>query len=168
MQIILNNWPTDKLKFLLNAVFGRATLCPPSFMSFASKSWPIFFASVQRFRDFSCLELPGGKLEFVYMQMTLQPFSRTFALSSEFLIVSPFMKKVNRLKTEAMWLGTWRHRTDESSGLTWVRKSKLLGVVFGTVPCEIDNWQSAKINKLEKSLNLWRSLSLSFQGRLPG
>lgn len=72
--------------------------------------------------------------------------------------------KLNRSKTEAMWLGAWRSRTDEPLGLTWVRKMKVLGVFFGTVPVEQDNWQ-IRINKLEKSLNLWKSRSLSLVGK---
>ena len=35
---------------------------------------------------------------------------------------------------------------------------------FGTVSCEEDNWQP-KIKKLEKSLNLWRSRSISLLGK---
>ena len=62
-----------------------------------------------------------------------------------------------------MWLGAWKCRTDEPLGLTWVRKMKILGVIFGTEPIERDNWQR-KLNKLEKSLNLWKSRSLSFVG----
>ena len=72
--------------------------------------------------------------------------------------------KLNRSKTEAMWLGAWMSRADEPLGLTWVRKMKVLGVVFGTVSCEEDNWEP-KIKKLEKSLNLWRSRSLSLLGK---
>ena len=72
--------------------------------------------------------------------------------------------KLNRSKTEAMWLGAWKERTDQPFGLTWVRKMKILGVIFGTVPTEVDNWQP-KINKLEKALNLWKSRSLSFIGK---
>ena len=49
-------------------------------------------------------------------------------------------------------------------GLTWVRKMKIVGVFFGTVPVEQDHWQS-KINKLEKPLNLLKSRSLSFVGK---
>ena len=63
-----------------------------------------------------------------------------------------------------MWLGAWMSRADEPLGLTWVRKMKGLGVVFGTVSCEEDNWEP-KIKKLEKSLNLWRSRSLSLLGK---
>jgi len=39
-----------------------------------------------------------------------------------------------------------------------------LGVVFGTVPVEQDNWQP-NINKLEKSISLWKSCSLSLVGK---
>ena len=41
---------------------------------------------------------------------------------------------------------------------------KIVGVVFGTVPVILDNWQP-KLNKLEKSLGLWKARSLSLVGR---
>ena len=41
---------------------------------------------------------------------------------------------------------------------------KVLGVLFGNIPVEQDNWMP-KINKLEKALNLWRSRSLSLLGK---
>ena len=72
--------------------------------------------------------------------------------------------KLNKSKTEAMWLGAWQFRADEPLGLTWVKKMKVLGVFFGTIPVEQDNWMP-KINKLEKALNLWRSRSLSLLGK---
>ena len=71
--------------------------------------------------------------------------------------------KLNVSKTEAMWLGAWRSRTDQPLGLTWVTKMKILGVVFGDVSDQ-DNWQP-KLTKLEKHLNLWKSRSLSFVGK---
>ena len=39
--------------------------------------------------------------------------------------------KLNRSKTEAMWLGAWRSHEDQPLGLTWVQKMKILGVWFG-------------------------------------
>ena len=71
--------------------------------------------------------------------------------------------KLNVSKTEAMWLGAWRSRTDQPLGLTWVTKMKILGVVFGHVSDQ-DNWQP-KLTKLEKHLNLWKSRSLSLVGK---
>ena len=72
--------------------------------------------------------------------------------------------KLNRSKTEAMWLGAWRSRSDEPLGLTWVKKMRILGVIFGTISTEHLNWQH-KLGKLEKSLNLWKSRSLSLPGK---
>ena len=72
--------------------------------------------------------------------------------------------KLNRSKTEAMWLGAWQFCKDEPHGFTWVRKMKILGIVFGVVDTEHDNWQP-KLNKLEKSLNLCKSRSLSLLGK---
>ena len=46
--------------------------------------------------------------------------------------------RLNKSKTEAMWLGAWRSCCDEPLGLTWVKKMKVLGVFFGTVPVELD------------------------------
>lgn len=63
-----------------------------------------------------------------------------------------------------MWLGAWKDCSDKPLGLTWVRKMKILGVTFGTVRVAQDNWQP-KINKWEKSLNLWKSRSLSLIGK---
>ena len=72
--------------------------------------------------------------------------------------------KLNRSKTEAMWLGVWKSHSSQPLGLKWVTKIEILRVVFGTEPVEEANWQ-LKINKLEKSLNLWKSSALSLVGR---
>ena len=66
-----------------------------------------------------------------------------------------------------MWLEAWKFCNDEPHGLTWVRKMKILGVVFGVVDTEQDNWQP-KLKKLEKSLNLWKSRSLSLVVNVSG
>ena len=39
--------------------------------------------------------------------------------------------KLNRSKTKALWLGAWSNRHDRPLGLSWVKKTKILGVVFG-------------------------------------
>ena len=41
------------------------------------------------------------------------------------------MFKLNRSKTEAMWLGVWTSCPLTSDGLSWVTKMKILGVGFG-------------------------------------
>ena len=61
-----------------------------------------------------------------------------------------------------------KNRVERSAGGSnarlYVAITLPLGVFFGTIPVEQDNWQ-ARINKLEKSLNLWKSRSLSFIGK---
>lgn len=63
--------------------------------------------------------------------------------------------KLNLAKTEAMWLGAWRSCPNTPYGLTWVNKTKILGVWFtnGNLSVDQDNWQP-KLNKLEQNLNL--------------
>lgn len=73
--------------------------------------------------------------------------------------------KLNIGKTTAMWLGQWRDRVDEPLRLTWVKKMKLWGIVFGSVDVERDNWEP-RVSKLEKSLSLQKSRSLSMVGRI--
>ena len=74
--------------------------------------------------------------------------------------------KLNFSKTEAMWLGAWRTRSDKPLGLTWVTKMKILGIWFGNGVSivEQDNWLP-RLSKLENNLNLWKSRSLSLVGK---
>ena len=72
------------------------------------------------------------------------------SLASLFKLIDPFEKgtqaKLNRSKTEAMWLGAWKFCKNEPHGLTWVRRMGRMGVVFGVVDTDQDNWQP-KLNK---------------------
>ena len=49
--------------------------------------------------------------------------------------------KLNRAKTEALWLGAWKDRPDQPLGLSWVRKITILGMFFGTLNVKRDNWE---------------------------
>ena len=65
------------------------------------------------------------------------------SLKALFDVIADFERgsgaKLNRSKTEALWLGVWKDRTDEPLSLTWVRKTKILGIFFGSVDVERDN-----------------------------
>lgn len=58
-----------------------------------------------------------------------------------------------------------RDSVDQPLGLKWVNKMKILGVVFGTVAVERDNWEP-RLSKLDSCLSLWKSRSLSFVGKV--
>ena len=48
--------------------------------------------------------------------------------------------KLNKAKTEALWLGAWKNRSDEPLGLSWVKNTKILGIFFRSVNVERDVW----------------------------
>ena len=167
MQIIVNGFLTDKI-FLSRGVRQGDPLSPLLYVICVE-------ALACLIRDSPGIEgflLPSARGKRA--KRRLYADDRTVILKDYFSLVNLFQiiavyeagsgPKLNKSKTEAMWLGAWRNRSDEPLGLTWVRKMKILGVVFGTVPVEQDNWQP-KLNKLEKSLNLWKSRSLSFVGK---
>ena len=72
--------------------------------------------------------------------------------------------RLNRTKSEAMWVGSWKGRVEKAYGLKWVVKMKILGVWFG------DNVQDenlvVKCEKLKNVLDLWSSRNLSIRGRV--
>ena len=50
---------------------------------------------------------------------------------------------VNKLKTEAMWLGRYRNRHQTFLGIKWTSKLKILGIIFSNDKCAPqidDNW----------------------------
>lgn len=167
MEIILNGHLTDKI-LLRRGVRQGDPLSPLLYVICVE-------ALACLIRDSTEIEgflLPGAKGKRAKMRLyaddttvILKDFP---SLVNLFKVISIYEArsgaKLNMSKTEAMWLGAWRDRSDEPLGLSWVQKVKILWVTFGTVPVEQDNWQP-KLNKLEKSLNLWKLRSLSLIGK---
>ena len=56
--------------------------------------------------------------------------------------------RLNVSKTEVMWLGTWKSRADQPLGLTWVKKMKILSIVFGLVTEHIIGSQTLGMSKV--------------------
>jgi hypothetical protein len=73
--------------------------------------------------------------------------------------------KINLDKTEGLWLGSFKHRTDQPMGIHWTSGSvKVLGFYFGNGDLMEQNWKPV-INKFKSILNLWMYRNLSMQGR---
>ena len=91
------------------------------------------------------------------------------SLLSLFKVISDFESgsgaKLNQSKTEALWLGAWKDRQDKPLGLSLVKKTKILGVVFGSGNVERDNWEP-RISKLDKCLQSWKTRLLSLIGKV--
>ena len=117
--------------------------------------------------------LPGaGGLEFrvcQYADDTTAFVKDERSLHALFNIIGDFERgsgaKLNRTKTEALWLGAWRDRPDEPLGLSWVKKAKILGIVFGSVNVDRDNWEP-RLSKLDQCVSRWKNRSLSLIGKV--
>jgi len=117
--------------------------------------------------------LPGARgLQFKvcqYADDTTAFVKSEKSLYALFNVISDFERgsgaKLNRSKTEALWLGSWKDRTDEPLGLAWVRKTKILGIVFGTRDVERDNWEP-RLSKLDKCVSSWKNRPLSMIGKV--
>ena len=167
MQIILNNWLTPKIS-LERGVRQGDPLSPLLYVLCAE----VLATLVRSSPEIEGFLLPGARGQQarvrLYADDTTAILRDLRSLTNMFDCVSIYEHgtgaKLNRSKTEAMWLGAWKSRSDEPLGLTWVKQMKILGAVFGTVPTEQLNW-TPKLEKFEKSLSLWKSRSLSFPGK---
>lgn len=167
MQIILNGYLTDKI-FPRHGVLQGDPLSPLLYV-ICVEALACLIHDTSEIKGFL---LPGAKGKRAKMRLyaddTTVILKDFVSLRNLFKVISIYEAglgaKLNKSKTKAMWLGAWRNHSDKPLGLKWVRKMKILGVVFCTVPVEQENWQP-KLNKLEKSLNLWKSRSLSFIGK---
>lgn len=166
MRVIVNEWLTDPIP-LARGVRQGDSLSPMLYI-LCVESLACKIRSCSEIEGFL---LPGAKgLQYkvgVYADDTTSLVKSVRSLAVLFNVIRIYEQgsgaKLNISKTEAMWLGAWRSRTDQPFGLSWVPKMKILGVFFGQAT-EADNWQP-KLKKLENHLNLWKSRSLSLVGK---
>ena len=164
--MIVNEWLTDPIP-LSRGVRQGDSLSPMLYILCVE----CLACKIRSCREIEGFLLPGAKgLQYkvgVYADDTTSLVKSVYSLTALLNVIRIYERgsgaRLNVSKTEAMWLGAWRSRTDQLFGLTWVPKIKILGVVFGHA-AESDNWQP-KIKKLENHLNLWKSRSLSLVGR---
>lgn len=74
--------------------------------------------------------------------------------------------RVNQEKTEGLWVGSFKGKTEKPLGLKWSSGYvKALGFYFGNVDTMELNWRP-KINNFNKILNCWMYRDLTMQGRV--
>ena len=69
--------------------------------------------------------------------------------------------KINSKKTQGLWIGAWKTRTDSPLGYEWTNKNvENLGVFFGNDDPALTTFNKI-VPKLEKSISFWKQFYLS-------
>jgi hypothetical protein len=75
--------------------------------------------------------------------------------------------KLNKTKTEAMWLGRWKDRKDTPMGLKWVKEVHSLGIFFSyNTDYVVQKNFTDKAKTFKKILDLWSQRDLSLIGKI--
>ena len=168
MQVIVNGFLSEKIP-LERGVRQGDSLSPMLYILCVE----VLACKVRSCKDIEGFLLPGAEGQQFkvgqYADDTTSFVKDVASLTNLFREINLYERgtgaKLNVSKTEAMWLGAWKDRVERPLGLKWVRKMKILGVVFGTVPVERDNWEP-RLSKLDNCLSLWKTRSLSFVGKV--
>lgn len=76
--------------------------------------------------------------------------------------------KLNRNKTEGLWIGKLKHCKDKIGGIKWTNEPvKALGIYFGhnKNECEKLNWEG-KIDKMKNMIKQWGRRNLTMIGKI--
>ena len=74
--------------------------------------------------------------------------------------------KLNRSKTEVMWIGSDRGRKDTPLDLIWKNAIKITGIVFSYSDQLREQNYIQPLNKLKLKLNIWKMRDLSLLGKI--
>ena len=153
MRIFVNGWLSDKVD-LQRGVRQGDSLSPMLYILCVE----VLACNIRNTPEIEGFLLPGarGKRFKVsqYADDTTGYLKDFRSLRCLFEVISLYERrtgaKLNVSTSEAMWLGAWKDHSDQPLGLSWVRKMKILGVFFGTVDVERDNWEP-RLSKLDVS-----------------
>ena len=63
--------------------------------------------------------------------------------------------EINRMKSEAMWLGSKQNCTDTFFGFVWKRRLKILGVYFACEKCasQVEEDWTGRVENINRRIN---------------
>ena len=76
--------------------------------------------------------------------------------------------EINRMKSEAMWLGSKQNCTDAFFGFVSKRRLKIIGVYFSCDKCASqveENW-TGRVENIKRIINAWEKRNLSIAGKV--
>ena len=95
-----------------------------------------------------------------------QDMQQALEILAEFSTVSSL--EINRMKSEAMWLGSKQNCTDTFSGFVWKRRLKILGVYFACDKCAShveENW-TGSVENVKRIINVREKRNLGIAGKV--
>ena len=166
-RIIVNGELTEEVQ-LLKGIRQGCPLSPLLYVLVAE----VLAVSIREENRIKCLLLPGANGLCYKVRQYADDLSSIVkdsrSLEILFDVVGNYESatgaRLNKQKSEAMWLGAWRARPEKPYGLKWVTKMKVLGVWFGDC-VEDENW-NPKVEKMRRALDRWRGRGLSIWGRV--
>ena len=65
--------------------------------------------------------------------------------------------EINRMKSEAMWLGSKQNCTDTFFGFVWKRRLNILGVYFACDKCasHVEETWTGRVENINRIINAW-------------
>lgn len=119
--------------------------------------------------NISGLTLPGTTIavkQIMYADDVTGVFTTNLGMKSFMSIVINFCKasgsKINFTKTNGLFLGKWKSRSDHPFGISWPDEVKLIGLHFGYNVTFDDIWHPIFL-KFEKVINLWKMRHLTLK-----
>ena len=76
--------------------------------------------------------------------------------------------EINRMKSEAMWLGSKQNCTDTFFGFVSKTRLKIIGVYFSCDKCASqveENW-TGRVENIKRIINAWEKRNLSIAGKV--
>ena len=133
MQVLVNDFLSDPI-YVERGVRQGDALSPMLYVLCVE----LLASKIRATSGIESFLLPGADgSQFKYVDDTTAFVKNETSLSMLFNAISDFENgsgaKLNRTNTEAQWLGAWKDRPDKPLGLSWVKKMKILGIVFGTI-----------------------------------
>ena len=96
----------------------------------------------------------------------IDSFEELLALLNDF--INLYGLEINTIKTEGMWLGCWKKKTETPFGFHWPRNPiRALGIFFSYDQNKATELNFVeKIRNLEKTSNSWKTRNLTLYGKI--
>ena len=161
MQVILNGFLTESTP-LLRGVRQGDPLSPLLYML----CMEVFAVNLRRDPQIEGFLVPGASGQRFQISQYADDCTRLvktlFSLDKLFNFI--YRYELASGAKLGLALGAWKSCSLTPHGLKWVNKMKILGVCFGNMCADPENWLP-RLSKLENNLNLWKTRSLSMIGK---